>query len=201
MALAALVVYLVWFALAFGLRTWRQWRATADTGFRGGGFAPGSAQWWVRILFVAALLTGAAGPVAALAGLDPVGFLDHPAVALPGLVVALLGVAGTVVAQAAMGASWRIGVDETEHTALVTHGPFALARNPIFTTMIVTALGLTAAVPNPVSLAGLALTVVSIHLQVRAVEEPYLLRTHGPAYTTYASRVGRFLPSLGRLTP
>jgi len=34
---------------------------------------------------------------------------------------------------------------------------------------------------------------------VRAVEEPYLLDTHGDAYRGYATRVGRFLPGVGRL--
>jgi protein-S-isoprenylcysteine O-methyltransferase Ste14 len=33
------------------------------------------------------------------------------------------------------GASWRIGVDPDERTTLVTSGPFAIARNPIFTAM------------------------------------------------------------------
>jgi len=40
-----------------------------------------------------------------------------------------------------------------------------------------------------------------VKIQVRLVEEPYLLRTHGPAYARYAQRVGRFLPGLGTLAP
>lgn len=42
---------------------------------------------------------------------------------------------------------------------------------------------------------------IGIGVQVRLVEEPYLRRTHGVAYTDYAARVGRFLPRLGRLQP
>jgi protein-S-isoprenylcysteine O-methyltransferase Ste14 len=114
-------------------------------------------------------------------------------------VLAALGVAATLAAQLAMGASWRIGVDEDERTTLVTTGPFALARNPIFTAMIITAAGLAAMVPNLVALTALALTIVAIQLQVRAVEEPYLQRVHGPDYHRYAARVGRFLPGIGRL--
>ncbi|MEU4511179.1 isoprenylcysteine carboxylmethyltransferase family protein [Nonomuraea wenchangensis] len=98
-----------------------------------------------------------------------------------------------------MGASWRIGVEESETTALVTTGAFVFARNPIFTAMIATAAGLAAMVPNAISLVALLLAVVSIELQVRAVEEPCLLRVHGPAYRRYAARVGRFLPGVGRL--
>jgi protein-S-isoprenylcysteine O-methyltransferase Ste14 len=31
------------------------------------------------------------------------------------------------------------------------------------------------------------------------VEEPYLLRSHGGRYASYASRVGRFVPGFGKL--
>jgi protein-S-isoprenylcysteine O-methyltransferase Ste14 len=40
-----------------------------------------------------------------------------------GVALALLGTAGTFLTQLAMGESWRVGVDETEQTELVTHGP------------------------------------------------------------------------------
>jgi protein-S-isoprenylcysteine O-methyltransferase Ste14 len=33
---------------------------------------------------------------------------------------------------------------------------------------------------------------------VRQVEEPYLVRTHGEAYRSWAAGVGRFLPGIGR---
>jgi protein-S-isoprenylcysteine O-methyltransferase Ste14 len=201
MASAALVIYLVWALLSFGLRSLVQWRRTDDAGFRGGRLRRGSMQWWARVLFIGALVLGAAGPITALAGLAPIGFLDRAAIQAAGTVVAVLGVAATLAAQTSMGASWRIGVDENERTTLVTSGAFALARNPIFTAMIVTATGLTAMVPNAVSLPALAVTVLSIELQVRAVEEPYLRRVHGNAYARYAATVGRFLPGLGRIDP
>ena len=198
MAVLALVIWVVWALLAFGLRGWIQWRRTGDAGFRGIGRAPGAVHWWAGVLVVAGPLLGVGGAVAAIAGMEAVTVLDHAAVLGAGVVVALGGVAGTVAAQLSMGASWRVGVDESERTELVTAGVFALARNPIFTAMIVTVAGLTAMTPNPVSLGGLVLTVVAIELQVRAVEEPYLRRVHGDAYARYAAAVGRFLPGIGR---
>ncbi|MEU5879924.1 isoprenylcysteine carboxylmethyltransferase family protein [Spirillospora sp. NPDC047279] len=194
MAVSALSIYLVWASLAFGLRAWVQWRRTGDAGFRGG--PP-----WVRALFVGAALAGVAGPVAELAGLDAIGVLDRPTVRGAGLAVALCGVAATVAAQWSMGASWRVGVDERESTYLVTTGAFALARNPIFTAMGVTAAGLAAMTPNPFSVAGLVLMITMVQLQVRVIEEPYLRRVHGAAYARYSARVGRFLPGVGRLAP
>jgi protein-S-isoprenylcysteine O-methyltransferase Ste14 len=65
--------------------------------------------------------------------------------------------------------------------------------------LILTAAGLALLVPNAASLVGLVALVVGIEIQVRRVEEPYLLRTHGDAYASWAARTGRFLPGIGRL--
>ncbi|SCE97294.1 Protein-S-isoprenylcysteine O-methyltransferase Ste14 [Micromonospora viridifaciens] len=200
MAAIALLIYLLALGLAFGWRSLAQWRRTGDTGLRLDAGPAGTLRWWAKLLFVAALLLGTAGPVAALAGMNPVGTLDRPAMRIIGLVLAIAGVIATLSAQTGMGTSWRVGVDPGERTDLVTGGPFALARNPIFTAMIVTSLGLALMVPNPISLAATVVLVVSIQVQVRAVEEPYLARMHGAAYASYASQVGRFLPGIGRLT-
>ena len=100
-----------------------------------------------------------------------------------------------------MGPSWRIGVAESEKTGLVTSGPFALVRNPIFSAMIPAFLGLALMVPNALAIAGIAALVVAVELQVRLVEEPYLVRVHGGRYLAYASRVGRFAPGVGKIRP
>ena len=76
--------------------------------------------------------------------------------------------------------------------------PFAIVRNPIFTTLLLTLTGLTLMVPNPIAIAGLLIAIAGIQLQVREVEEPYLRRVHGHTYRDYTTRVGRFLPWLGR---
>jgi len=196
----ALGIYLAGLVLAFGWRSLAQWRATGDTGLRLDAGRRGTPRWWAKMLFAAALLLGVAGPSAGIAGMAPVQFLDHPVVLAAGLVLAVAGIAGVLTAQAAMGASWRVGVDPGERTALVTGGIFALARNPIFTAMAATSLGMAAMVPNPVALAAAAVLVAAIEVQVRAVEEPYLSRVHGAAYQAYAARVGRFWPGIGRLS-
>ncbi|MGC4788720.1 methyltransferase family protein [Micromonospora sp. DT178] len=200
MAWLALPLYLLGLLLAFGWRTLAQWRRTGDTGLRLDAGPPGTLRWWAKLLFVAALVLGAAGPAAALAGLSPVPGLDNRPLHVVGLVVTVAGIGATLAAQIAMGTSWRIGVDPGERTSLVTGGAFGLARNPIFTAMAATALGLALMVPNTVALAAWLALVLALQLQVRAVEEPYLIATHGDAYRRYAARVGRFLPGLGRIS-
>lgn len=98
-----------------------------------------------------------------------------------------------------MGESWRIGVDTNERTALVTTGAFAIVRNPIFTAMLVTAAGLTMTIPNAISIVGLVALIAALEVQVRLVEEPYLLTAQGDSYRTYAHHVGRFAPGIGRI--
>ena len=73
--------------------------------------------------------------------------------------------------------------------------PFA---HPIFTAMMIFGLGFALITPNLVALIGFVLLVVTIEMQVRVVEEPHLLATHGNAYRDYLAGVGRFIPGVGR---
>ena len=194
---AALLVYLAGLVLAFGVRTWMQWRATGSTGFRGISGRPGSLPWWGGVLFIVALVLGLAAPVLALAGLvAPPPALSHPAASAVGLVIAVGGVVVVLLAQSTMSSSWRIGVDQSERTDLVQTGVFDWVRNPVFTAMIAVSLGVALMVPTVMAAAALVCLVVAVQIQVRVIEEPYLQRIHGAAYTTYRTRAGRFLPRL-----
>jgi protein-S-isoprenylcysteine O-methyltransferase Ste14 len=196
----ALGLYATYMALAFGLRTWLQIRRTGESGFKGISGRLGSLEWIAGVLFVVAIAIGVAAPVLDVTGvLEPLDALDSAGVRATGVAIFTVGLIGTLYAQIAMGESWRIGVDVDERTALVTSGPFGVVRNPIFAAMLPASLGLALLVPNVVALAGLAVLLLALEIQVRLVEEPYLLRQHGDAYRNYASRVGRFVPGLGRL--
>jgi protein-S-isoprenylcysteine O-methyltransferase Ste14 len=200
MTTLAIILYIVYLALAFGLRTVIQVRATGSTGFHGIGGRPLSPEWLAGVGFALALTLGIAAPVLAITDVvEPIGALDGPLAHAIGITLAVLGIAGTLYAQFAMGTSWRIGVDPDERTDLVTSGPFALVRNPIFAAMLPTALGLTLMVPSVVAIVGLLGLLVALELQVRVVEEPYLIRAHGETYTDYAASAGRFVPGVGRL--
>jgi len=198
MALAALTLYCVSLFLTFGVRIAIQVRRTGSTGVHGLPEGAAPLEWLAGGLFVFSLaIGGLAPPLTLFDVLEPVPAIDGPVVNAVGLVVAVTGIMLTFAAQLAMGDAWRIGVDPGERTELVTDGPFKLARNPIYSAMIPTVLGLVLMVPNVLALAAIICLVLALELQVRLVEEPYLIRTHGAAYADYASNVGRFVPCLG----
>jgi protein-S-isoprenylcysteine O-methyltransferase Ste14 len=201
MAVLALALLAAWLLLVAGLRTGIQLRRTGDAGAPHFRDRPGSPQWWARLLSAVGFACAVAAPLAELAGLEPIAILDRSPVRAAGVMLAVLGIAATLAAQLAMGASWRPDVDPDARTALVTGGPFRLVRNPIFTATAATATGLALLVPNLVAAAMLVCFVAALQLQVRLVEEPYLARVHGTAYDRYAARTGRFLPWIGRQRP
>jgi protein-S-isoprenylcysteine O-methyltransferase Ste14 len=198
--IAALVVLIIFFALAFGLRSWIHWRRTGTSGFIGISGSAGSAEWVGGVLFVVALAASVAAPLLELAGVvRPWAALGGPMAPTAGLVLCAAGIASTLWAQFAMWDSWRVGVDADERTALVASGPFRWVRNPIYTSMLLGMAGVALLTPNLVAAVAVAALVVALELQVRRVEEPHLLRVHRGVYQAYAAHTGRFLPGIGRL--
>jgi protein-S-isoprenylcysteine O-methyltransferase Ste14 len=194
----ALALWIVFGVFALGGRILLQLWRTGSTGLAGVSGALGSVEWLGGVLFISALAAGVLGAWLELAdAVEPVGALDATAFHLAGLLLYAIGLAACVGAQLAMGASWRIGVDEAERTDLVTDGPFAVVRNPIYAGVIPLVAGLALLAPNPVTIAAFAALVAALEIQVRLVEERHLLRAHGQAYRDYASRVGRFVPGVG----
>jgi protein-S-isoprenylcysteine O-methyltransferase Ste14 len=195
-AVALLALYLVF---AFGVRVAVALRTTGRTGIAGLRGAP-PLELLGGGLFALSVTMGVANPILVLAdALEPIADLETDLLRVIGFALCGIGIAGTFLAQMAMGASWRIGVDESERTELVTTGVFAACRNPIYTFMVVAWIGFALLVPTWLSIASIPVGILGIEVQVRLVEEPYLLRAHGDPYRVWAARVGRFLPGLGRL--
>lgn len=122
----------------------------------------------------------------------PVDYLQQGAVQTAGLVLMHLSLGWILVAQYQMRQAWRIGIDESHPTALVTAGVFRLSRNPVFLGMLLSLLGIFLVLPNALTLVVLVASYILIQVQIR-LEEAYLLRQHGQAYAEYRSRVRRLV--------
>ncbi|MEO6788361.1 MAG: isoprenylcysteine carboxylmethyltransferase family protein [Chthoniobacteraceae bacterium] len=121
--------------------------------------------------------------------------LMRVAVMIFGLALVVAGYAGTLWCYAIMGSSWRIGVNEQEKNALVTGGPFARVRHPIYALQVVMLAGALCLLPTVCSLVLLAFHLLCVWLKA-ADEEAYLLATHGEAYRAHIVRTGRLFPKM-----
>ena len=124
--------------------------------------------------------------------LTPVPWLQRSWVRSIGIVFLIASLAWTILAQAQMGESWRIGVDSENRTRLVHTGVFRISRNPIYLGMMITLIGLFLVIPNAITLLIFVMGVVVINIQVR-LEEEYLRSSHGEEYERYQRTVGRWV--------
>jgi len=197
----ALSLSAIFVLLAVGWRSFAQYRRTRDFGFRRPARDTRPLEKLAGALIAVGVVGLLASPGITMVGLaQPISLLDRAALHVLGILLACFGIVLAVWAEFEMGDSWRVGVDRAEATSLIKHGLFGHVRNPIYSGMLVFALGIFCLVPSLLSIALGVVFVFGIQLQVRGVEEPYLARRHGRTYSEYAGTTGRFLPRVGRLS-
>jgi protein-S-isoprenylcysteine O-methyltransferase Ste14 len=122
---------------------------------------------------------------------------DSIIVAIVGIVLAAVALAGSIVCWKRMGKSWRMGIDPNETTPLIVTGPYAYVRHPIYALSSLLMISSVLVIPSPL-MTGLALIHLTCLQWEARREEAHLLATHGESYVAYLGRVGRFLPRLSR---
>ena len=128
--------------------------------------------------------------------------LLHVAGLMAGLLLILTGYAGTLLCYRCMGDHWRMGINREEQGRLVTWGPYAVVRHPLYSFQVLMLAGSAVLLPAPFALLILALHVPCV--LIKALDEEHALaRRHGAEYTAYCKRTGRLLPRLlrGSRTP
>ena len=76
---------------------------------------------------------------------------------------------------------------------IVTRGPFARSRNPLYVGLLALHLGLALVVPSVWALILLPASAALLHWGAIRPEERFLTETFGAEYTAYAARVRRWL--------
>jgi protein-S-isoprenylcysteine O-methyltransferase Ste14 len=122
----------------------------------------------------------------------PVDLLEQNTFLYIGLFLLLFSLIWTIIAQAQMKDSWRIGIDHETKTELVTTGLFSVSRNPIFLGMIVSLFGLFLTTPNALTFLFFILGYVLIQIQIR-LEEEHLVEQHENDYLNYKHRTKRLI--------
>ena len=133
--------------------------------------------------------------------LGPLGILARPLMMrTPGLMwsaagAALLGVLIALWARFTLGRNWSGEVTLKQDHALVTSGPYAWIRHPIYTALILLFLGLALSFVTLGGIIGMALIIWSCWVKLRQ-EEVLMLGQFPAAYPAYMARTKRLVPWL-----
>ncbi|GAB2795839.1 hypothetical protein GCM10027091_30080 [Streptomyces daliensis] len=157
------------------------------------------ARWWLTALpLLAAPLFAAGAAVLGWRPLTPVGWqapLTGASLTLSAASVFLI--ARVLGSHGDHRSTWE-GDGEAPHR-LVTHGPYARVRHPLYAAFLLALLAALALLPHGVTLAALCYGGVALHVSA-AREERRMVRSprYGAEYRRYMARTGRFLPALPR---
>lgn len=186
----------VYFFAAFFWRSYRVWKTTGinPVTFTRSDSAHDFVGRVFKLLFallVLVVIVYSVFPVA-YAYTSPILWLETRWLRWAGVLLLMLSLIWTVLAQQQMGKAWRIGIDSAHRTPLVQEGVFSISRNPIYVGIIVTLCGLFVTIPNALTFLALVLGVVLIGTQVR-LEEEHLSKLHSTEYADYRQRVRRWI--------
>lgn len=115
---------------------------------------------------------------------------------LAGIVVVVAGAAFNIYGRIALKAGWANQIKVYEGHELITSGPYALVRHPLYASLIWTFLGGALIYSNALALfMTLAVFVPMMYVRARK-EEALLTQSFAEKYTTYRDHTGMFLPRL-----
>ena len=165
---------------------------------RGGGYAALWQRFWVLrlaaaalVIFVAVRLGRRAGSPGAVLFSHPL-FLPSPALGWIGAALTAIGIGFAIWARVNLGRNWSSRPAMKEHHELVTTGPYAYVRHPIYAGIMLAALG--TALTS--SIFGIGMFVfISITFALRAnKEEKIMLELFPTQYPEYQKRTKRLVP-------
>lgn len=122
-----------------------------------------------------------------------VGAAARPAGTLAGWLLLALGCGLAVWAVATFRGAGTTIIPHRRASALVTHGPYRLSRNPMYLALSLVYLGAVLLMNSVWMLLILPLLIAVLYLTVIRREERYLGATFGSAYGEYLSQVRRWL--------
>lgn len=94
----------------------------------------------------------------------------------------------------ALGRNWSITLEIRDRHELVSNGPYAFVRHPMYTSFLLMGIGQAFLLPNWVGgLAGLVGFAILFFLRVNE-EERMMMETFGPQYRAYMEKTKRIIP-------
>jgi len=129
-----------------------------------------------------------------------IGAIDKIWVKIPGLLMLILAFVIFVIAQTAMGNSWRLGIDRKNPGRLVTGNIYGFSRHPIYLFFDLYFLSVFLINANLIFLVFTIAIAAILHFQASS-EEDFLISIYGDRYKEYYVRVGKYftLPGSTRI--
>jgi protein-S-isoprenylcysteine O-methyltransferase Ste14 len=169
------VLLVVWFVLALALGRRSGHRSTR--------------AWLLRFAVVAVLVVAA---YLLTRGRPPPVFVEPTrGVAVIGAALCVAGLGFALWSRITMGRHWAMPIAEREESDLVSTGPFAYVRHPIYTGVIAMLIGSALNVPG--SYAEVLTAIISLIVLARK-EEREMLQLLPRVYPPYLERTKRFVP-------
>lgn len=109
-----------------------------------------------------------------------------------GIVLTYLGYFIFLQAMLSMRTSWRVGIDKTSKTKLITHGVYKYSRNPAFVGFDLMFIGLFLMYPNLLTLLVFIVNILAMHLLILQ-EEKHLKSMLGDEYIKYYKKTRRYI--------
>lgn len=112
-----------------------------------------------------------------------------------GVAITLAGCLFAAWARIVLGLNWSGRPSVLAGHELITRGPYALARHPIYTGILVAAAGTALVIDRWRALAGLAFILLTLWLKIRQ-EEQFMMETFPESYPPYRRQVKALIPGV-----
>jgi len=110
-----------------------------------------------------------------------------------GLGLTIAGLLFAVWARAYLGKNWSRSVTVKQDHELITSGPYALVRHPIYTGLLGAFLGTSIAIGELRALVAIVILFISLWTKLR-MEEAWMKEQFGETYAAYTSHVAALVP-------
>jgi len=112
---------------------------------------------------------------------------------IAGVIIEAIGIGFAIAARFYLGSNWSGTITIKVDHQLVSDGPYALTRNPIYTGILLGVLGSAISYAAISGLVGFGL-ILGAYLRKIPLEEQFLTNQFGAAYTQYRRRVKALIP-------
>lgn len=109
-----------------------------------------------------------------------------------GIVTTAAGVSIFIIAMISMKTSWRVGIDKSTQTKLITTSIYKYSRNPAFVGFDLMFIGVAAIYPGLVTAAVAIVNIITIHNLILK-EEMHLKSAFGDSYIKYMKQTARYI--------